>query len=336
MWRCHSIAWSVAERQLILTFAVAIGGTGCIDLAAAECSRHGEGICTNLLNPCDVALVVVQLIADATVGETVVGNDGDALGVAPCVGCIVVGACTAGTLVILVTDVFGQVDAYDVAIVTSDGAAVAVNLEFAAVVDDKTVDDVGTSVAPADDTAAVGGCCTLDGELGEAVLDHCTLIAYADDTAVGGIACYGADHVDVNVAATDCAAAPSSDAAGILLVGGNGTLHLQVLDEGACTDVAEQCHAVCAGREDVDGDGVSLAVEGTLVIDSVLTNHGTVGASVNVSRQDSIGTGVATIHELGKGNQVFCRTDLIDTVHFGECPCSCGDEAQQSCHTQIQ
>ena len=227
-------------------FALAVAGCGGRSkyLLAAEGCGNGEGIDANLLCPSDVALVVVQLIADATVSQLVVGDDGDALGVAPCIGGIVVGAGTAGTFAIDVLLVGLHVDSLELAIVTSDGAAVAVHLEFAAVVDDEAVDDVGTSVAPACDTAAVGGGCALDGELGETVLNHGTLIAYASNAGVSAIACYGADHVNVDVAATDRTVVPCHDTAGLLLVGGDGALNLQVLDEGIVADIAEDCGAV--------------------------------------------------------------------------------------------
>ena len=234
----------VGEGELSLALAVALCGGGGKYLLAAEGCGNGERVDANLLCPGDVALVVVQLIADATVSQLVVGDDGDALGVAPCVGGIVVGACTAGTVAIDVLLVGLHVDSLELAIVTSDGAAVAVHLEFAAVVDDEAVDDVGTSVAPACDTAAVGGGCALDGELGETVLNHGTLIAYASNAGVSAIACYGADHVNVDVAATDRTVVPCHDTAGLLPVGGDGALNLQVLDEGIVADIAEDCGAV--------------------------------------------------------------------------------------------
>ena len=234
----------VGEGELSLALAVALCGGGGKYLLAAEGCGNGERVDANLLCPSDVALVVVQLIADATVSQLVVGDDGDALGVAPCVGGVVVGACAAGTVVVLVADVILHVDSLELAIVTSDGAAVAVHLEFAAVVDDQTVDDVCALAAPAYDTAAVGGGGTLDGELGETVLDHRTLVAYASNAAVSAIACYGADHVNVDVAATDRTVVPCHDTAGLLLVGGDGALNLQVLDEGIVADIAEDCGAV--------------------------------------------------------------------------------------------
>ena len=216
---CYCIAWSVAKGQHGFALAVTIGRTGSIDLTRTKCCGNGEGICTNLLNPGNVALVGVQLETDATVGKLVIRHDGHALGVAPSIGGIVVRAGTTGTTAIDVCEVGLQVDGLQVAIVTSDGAAAAVGeIEVAAIIDDKTVDDVGTSVAPTNNTAAVLGSCTIDGELCQTVLNHRTLVSHANDTAVTCITCHRADHIDINVAAHDGTAAPCCDTAGILLL----------------------------------------------------------------------------------------------------------------------
>ena len=81
---------------------------------------------------------------------------------------------------------------------------------------------------------------------------------------------------------------------------------------------------------------MAIAIEDTLEVESVPTNHGTVHALVNVGSQDCTSIGLTTIHEFGESFQIIRRTNLIDAIHFGKRPCSCGDNTQQRCHTQIQ
>ena len=89
-------------------------------------------------------------------------------------------------------------------------------------------------------------------------------------------------------------------------------------------------------RVHVNFDGVSLTIEGALVLVVSSTNHRTVDASVNVGSQHGIGIDLTIINERSELLELGCRTNLIDTIDIGKCPCSCGDNAQQRSQTQIQ
>ena len=145
------------------------------------------------------------------------------------------------------------------------------------------------------------------------------MIAYACDAGVGTVACYAADHIEISITATDCATVPNYDATGLFLVCGDGTLNLQVLDESVIADIAEDCRTFALLVDGVDGDGVSLSVEESLIVETVSANHGSVGTLVDVGRQHGIEIGLTltTIHEFCEGNKVLQRTDLIDAAHFG-------------------
>ena len=322
--------------------AATICGGRCIDLLASKHYGNGEGICTNGLCPCYVALVVVELIADATVGQILIRNNLiNALFITPCFGSIVVSTCTARTVIVLVADVVTQVNVYDVTRVTPEGTAFSVDIKTAIVVDNKAVDDVSTFATPTDDTATIHCFSTADGELGEGVLDHRALIGNAAHTAVGGIAIHRAVHTDINVTTADSTTIPDCDTGCQFLIGLNGTLNLQVLDKRIRTNVAEDGCALIfilglfVGIGGIDGNGVSLTIEGSLIVNTILTNHCEVGALVDVGCQHGIGISITTIHELSECNQIIRRTNLVDTSHFRECPRCCGDNAKQHHQTQI-
>ena len=150
-----------------------------------------------------------------------------------------------------------------------------------------------------------------------------------------GVACEGALDGEVNVTTADYSTAPDSDTCGMLLVGCDCTLHLQVLDERTSAQVAENGSTLRLVVKGVDGNGVSLTVENALVVQALTTDHCAIEASVDVGRQDRIETRITSIHEFGKGLQVFCRSNLIDTSHFGKCPHSCGGRKHHCGQTQF-
>ena len=208
-------------------------------------------------------------------------------------------------------------------------------IERAGVADHEAVHDVGALLRPADHAAAVRGVVACDGNLHQAVLDERTVVGDCSNAAVRGIAGHGAVDGDVNIAAAHDTLVARHDTAGELAGCGDGTRHLQVLDDGIAAGVAEEA-CIYLLRKHVDFDGVACTFESALVAVFRCANHGTVDASVNVGREHGIGVDLTIIYELSKRFEVCCRTNLIDASHIGECPCSCADDAHQRCQTQIQ
>ena len=328
---CCLVATAVGESELSLSLAltVTISSCGSINTSCSKCSGNGERVCADCLYPVDLTLVVVQLIADATVGEILVCNNCRSVVVAPLIGDIVVVVGTRGTVCIRIFVVSLQINHAHVAAVTSDVRASAVReVEAAAITDDEAVCYGDRSVGPTDETTAVLGSSTCDGELCQTVLDDCTTIGNADKTAVSGVTCHSADYIDVNVAATNDTAAPCSNTGSKLLVGCNGTLHFQVLDDTMHTHITEECGTILALREQVDRNGVTCTIKDALEVLAVATNHGNIcGGLLYVCRQHGMGIGIVTIYEFCKRHEVICSTDLIDAAHFGKRPCSCADHA---------
>ena len=152
---------------------------------------------------------------------------------------------------------------------------------------------------------------------------------------MSGITWHRAVDGHVHVAAADDTVVSCYDTGSKLAGRSNCTLHLQVLNNSTEASVLEESR-IHVFWVHVDFNGMSLAIESTLIRFFSSTNHRTVDAPVNVCRQDSIGIDITIIHEYSELFQVSCRTDLIDAIHFGKRPRSCGDNAQQRSHTQIQ
>ena len=284
-----------------------------------------------------MALVVVQLIANLTAGQVVVSNNGCGLVRAPLLRYIVVVGSACRTVVVDVLVVIIQVNNSQVVVVTADVfTVIAAKFELAAVADDETVHNLATAAAPTDDAATVLCCSAFDDELCQAVLDEGAVVGHSDNACMSGIAGDCAGHLNVGVAATDGAAAPDCDTGCQLLACANCALHLQVLDKCLHADIAEEgCTLTCL-IGGIDGNGVALTVEASLIVQAIPAYHGEVGALVDVGCQHGIGKSITTIHEFGKGFQVCRRTNLIDAAHFGERPCSCADNAKERGQTQIQ
>ena len=338
---CCCLNCSLIRVGETISNTVTAGRTAGIHLLGTECCGNGEGVFLQVLNPVNLALVSVQLVADLTVSKVCERNNGCGRSIAgtPLIGDIVVEASTFGTVDVWIGIVGAQVNDFQVTLVTCKDVAMAIRsvivLETTAIIDNQTVHNVDLVIGPTADTAAVCGLLAIDVNLNQTVLDNGTTITDTGDTAVGSIAFFLADNVNINVTAANTAAVPTCNTSYERAAAGEGSLHLQVLDNGMNTDVAEKsCTVLIEGH--VVGDGVTGTVEDALEVLAVTANSVSLGALVNVCRQDGIGIRVLTIYEFCESLQVFRRTNLIDTIHIGECPCSCGDNAQQSGHTQIQ
>ena len=233
--------------------AVARGSRRSIDATTAECCGNRERVSSDGLNPTDVALVVVQLIADTAVGQVFVSHYGCSNVVAPLLGDVVVVGGThlsQVTIAVRILVVRLNVNGLHVATITSDVVAGAVGeVERTAIGDSQTVHDVGASTCPTYDAAATGGSFAQEGNLCQTVLDGCSTITLGNDTAVGAIAHNRAIDSDINIASADSTVVDCNDTCCELLVRSNGTLHLQVLDESTKASVVEQCQVICTFRE---------------------------------------------------------------------------------------
>ena len=204
-----------------------------------------------------------------------------------------------------------------------------------AIADNQTVHDVGASTSPTYDTAAVCGGFAQNGNLCQTVLYSCAAKTSGNNTAVSGITWHRAVDGNVNIATTNGTIVFCHDTCSELVASGNSTRHLQVLDDGSKTSVLEEgCFFFLWVH--VDFDGMSFTIKGTSVLVVARTNHCTIDASVDVGCQLGIGIDISLIHEYSELFQVRSRTNLIDSIHVGKSPCSCGDNAKKRCQTQIQ
>ena len=210
---CSSLSCStVRESEVALALAVTVGRTRCIDLTAAECCGNGERINANCLNPVNLALVGVQLIANATVCEIVVCHNTCGSVVTPLVGDIVVRGSTIGTVCIDVLIVGFQINTSHIATITGNvGTAIIGNVQVAAVGDDEVVGGINRMVAPTYETTAILSGCAENLELNQIVLQNSTATGNCDEAAVCGIACEGAVHSKIDVATADNTVAPYCD-----------------------------------------------------------------------------------------------------------------------------
>ena len=283
-----------------------------------------------------MTLVVVQLITDATICQLVVRHNGCCLVVTPLVGNIVVVVGTFVVISVAVFVVFLQINYNNIAIVTCDVVTAAVfDVKVTTVAYYQTVHYGTFNVCPTDDTTTVLCGCTLDDELCQTVFDYSTLISYCNDTCVGCVAREGACYGQINVTTLDYTGTPYCDTCCMLLIGGDVTLHLQVFDDCMWANITEECCTFRLIVKGVYGDGVALTVEDALEVLTITTNHCSIESFVDVGRQDGFRIRIRTIHEFGKGLQVFCRSNLIDASHFGKCPCSCGNRKHHCGQTQI-
>ena len=336
----YCIGWDVSIGKSLSRGSLTVGRSSSVNtiLKATKSYGNGERIATftKLLNPVNLALVVVQLVADTTVGEFVEGNNGCGVVVAPLLGGVVVVVGTSGTVSVGILIVGLEVYNIQVAAVTCNVSTGTVgDVEGAAIADNQTVCNVDLVICPANDTAAVLGLLSQNSNLYKTVLDDGATISDTNQAAIRCVTFLAAVDGYISIAATDATAVPASNTSSELCTGGDGTLHFQVLNYSMNTYIAEESCAILL-KGHVVGDGVTSTVEETLEVLAVTTDSVVVGALVNVSRQDSIGIGIITVHEFSESFQVFRSTNLIDAIHFGQCPCYCGDNAQQSGHTQIQ
>ena len=328
----------VGIRHVAFSLACAVSGNGGIDLTCAECCGNREGIGADVLYPGDAALVVVQLIADASIGQVLYVHlgYGAVSSSSPQVGDVVVVRSAIGTVGVVVCIVALHVDELHVARIAGKAIAGTVgDVEVAVAVDGQTVHDAGLAAGPANHAAAVLRACALDVELCQTILDDGARRCPKGDGAVCGIAIPGAVDLHVNIAAADNAPRLYGDGCCPVAAGGNLALHLQVLDDTLSAYPAEESNASRL-RFEVDGDGVAGTVEDTFVLNGIGANHRRGRGLDDVCRQQGIGKAVSLIHKGSELFQVFCRTNLIDTIHLGKCPCSCADNAQKRYHTQIQ
>ena len=193
------------------------------------------------------------------------------------------------------------------------------------VVNVKTVLDDGLSLGPSHESAAVDGGSGGNGHGRHTVGHHTVCLGHAHDTSVCAVTGNSAHNGHRGGAAADDTAVLACNTCSELELSGDGTGGHHARDASLVAHVLEQGGAVL-GREHVQLHRVALAVEASVVpigssVGHVHADHGAFDAVVDVGRQHCAGIGVATVHKVGKGLQVLGRTDLIDTVHLGECPC---------------
>ena len=134
---------------------------------------------------------------------------------------------------------------------------------------------------------------------------------------MSGIASKRTVNGNVHVATTYNTVVSGNYTSSEFFFSGNSTLYLQVLDNSTKTGVLEK-GSVSFIRVHVYFDGVSLTIEGTLILVGFCANHGTINASVNVGRQYGVGKDLSIIHQYSKLFQVSCCTNLVYLTNLVE------------------
>ena len=224
----------------------------------------------------------------------------------------------------------------NLAIVTADVSARSIrDIKVAPVADNQTVYDVRVRISPTDYTATAVGYFTIDDDLCQTVLDDGTVSTSTSNTTMSAIATRNcADNLNISPAVTDGTPNTSSDTSCELRGRVNRTLNLQVLDNSAPTDIAEDGSVVFL-RIHVDFDGVALSIESSMIGFAVVifAYHCRIQAQVNVGCQLGTGCELTTIHECSKLLPVSCRTNLIYIPDFVECIRRHADNHHDGCQT---
>ena len=302
--------------------ALTTGCHRCIHLSVtlAEDAWQGAGVLADGLPPHDFPLVIIEHIAHLAACE-VVGRDESPVGhigiiLAPLLEgkVVVAGSVLAGILVGSRTElhILGGIKGYEVAPFASEGCACIGDLEISFVVHRDAVLYVGASISPTYDSTAALGACALDDDAAHAVADECTLGCHCHHSGMRSIASHARVDGQLGYTVADGTAVPHHKAGSILLRGGDVAHHMQVLDLSGGAHVAEERTAVGIGIE-TELDGMPLAIEQTAIVVVVTTNHSLFGTIVDVSRQLTPSMGFTTIHQFGKGLQVFGRTYLVSS-----------------------
>ena len=297
---------------------VAIRGTFCLGgsvagrrsraiYLAAVAEGQGIRVLADLLCPDDLVLVGVQQEAGLAALHVLLGNLRTAGEVAE--GGHVIQTVALAHVAVEVTRCHGT-------------SALVLELE---VVNVKTVLDDGLSLGPSHESAAVDGGSGGNGHGRHTVGHHTVCLGHTHDTSVCAVTGNSAHNGHRGGAAADDTAVLACNTCSELELSGDGTGGHHARDASLVAHVLEQGAAVL-GREHVQLHRVALAVEASVVprggsVGHVHADHGAFDAVVDVGRQHCAGIGIATVHKVGKGLQVLGRTDLIDTVHLGECPC---------------